>query len=282
MNRWNTALRNAFASVRAIVRQPWLVLLSTLLDVAFLFVYGFLTQPIRDVLTIDFTNLASVLGQALQQAGQRYETPSIFSLLFAPDASPYFWGTVFWMVVWGLIAYVLWALVQGGVWRIAAGTAGEKRGAGTYLWEFGVLNAWWGLIFVVAKSAVDVLDLRSALVQSITRVAGWVVPAWARFAFLCIFAFFVLLSYALLSGHRGVNAFKRAFGVERILAFIPSAAVLAVAFVAVYAIARFILNPLVAANEALGLILTIVVLGPLAFACRVFVSRSLQGDDRVR
>jgi hypothetical protein len=265
------AVEAATASFRQLVSQPLLPVFATILDALFLFLYGFFTQPFRDTLTANAQNLVTVLGQQLQDAGGRYETPSMLALVFSPAARPYLWGVLFWLFLLGVVAFILYVFFQGTIWQLTT-----SRPWKSYLKQFALLNLIWAVILVIVRGIVDLIDLRSAFIQSITREPGWVVPNSLRIAGLIVLLYFILRSYAELREHPWKVAFKRAWNLKHVP--VLAIALLAVACLAVDALVLpFVLTPLIQFSEPLGLTLSIAILGPLAWLARVYISKTFAG-----
>lgn len=255
--------------------NPLLVIFTTLLDTLFLVFYGFFTQPVRETLLVFFQNFTTVLSQVIQDAGARYETPSLFELALSPAAKPYLAGVASWLFILFLVGYILYVLFQGTIWRTTSALLHGRKSYWAYLQQFALLNAIWFLIFGFVKLVLDILDLRAALLMSITKTASWYVPFGVRVALFSVLAYFALLSYAELQNLNWKDAFKSAFsnGTKKFTSFLPFVVVTALVFLALqFVIAPLVIFPLMQFNEALGLTLSIVILGPIAFWLRVCVT----------
>lgn len=247
--------------------NPLLALFSTLIDIAFFFCYGFFTQPVRDTMLVYAQNFTTALSQLLQDAGARYETPSITELAFSTVAKPYFMGIISWMFILFVVAFILYSLFQGTAWWLA----GTRKSWLKYLGQFAALNAIWFVIFGVIKSVIDFIDLRSALMQSITKTPGFIIPGSVRIALFLILAYFAMQSYAQLEHHNWKTAFTKSFSASSVLLFLAIIAICAVFELVLFPL---VLAPLIIVNEPLGLTISIAILGPLAFFLRTTILRS--------
>jgi len=270
---------------RLLLQTPLFAIFSTILDTLFLVCYGFFTQPARDTLLVYAQNFVTAVSGVLQEAGARYETPSMMELAMSPAARPYLNGILWWMLVLFIIAFVLYVLFQGTAWRAAAELLRSRTSWQAYLAKFALLNAAWFIIFGIVKVIMDTIDLRSALMQSITQTPGWVVPVQLRFAIFGALAYFALISYGELHHRPWKEAFKEAFrrGIKQFTTFLPFILIAVIIFLALqYVIFPLIIAPASAMNPALGLTLGIAILGPTAFWLRLTITALVSRTYGVR
>ncbi|HSU72989.1 MAG TPA: hypothetical protein VLJ21_04025 [Candidatus Binatia bacterium] len=268
---------DAVAAGKTLLAQPLLPVFSTILDALFLVSFGFVSGLFGSVIAIHAQNLVTVIGQQLQDAGSSYATPSMTELVFSSAARPYLGGVLGWLFLLAVATFVLYVLLEGTVWSLASNKPWK-----TYLFSFAKLNAVWFVVFGVLRAINDVIDLRSAFLQSITKTPGWVVPAGVRIAVLFIFLYFVLLSYAELRHATWWAAFKNAFGVTQCIRILPALVILGI----VYLFLQFVLFPAVFApltrwSEPLALTLAIAILGPLAFGARLYIVKAFATEHGV-
>lgn len=264
-------------SWKALASQPLLPLFSSIIEILFFVVYGFVTQFFRTPMLVHAQNLVTVLGQLLQSAGERYETPSMAELVLSPTAKPYFLGLVGWMALLAVFAFIVYVLFHGTLWHLASG----NRKWSSYLKQFALLNAVWFIVLGILRIVNDIIDLRSAFLQSVTRTPGWVVPQGIRLAVIILALYFVFISYAELRNHSWWKAFTHALkrGTMHVVDLFPAILVLVILVLAVhFVLFPLVLTPLIAWSAPLGYTLSLAILGPLLFWARVYMSKTLAHD----
>lgn len=271
------ALREAGHALRAAFSQPLVGILSSLSDAVFLLVYGFLAKPVRYNLLIDANNLVQTLAGALRVAGERFETPSMMQLIMAPEARPYALGIAFWLGLLGVLAYVLYVLFQSFAWKLARGTFAGTGSWKDHLARFAAVNVPWFLILGALTLTRDIIDLRSALVLSMTKAPGWTVPAAVYYALVGIVVYFMLISYTELHRHSWREAFTHSFrkGVKEFGSIAPAFILIILALF----IIQLLLQALATISEALWFVVGVALILPLLYWARIYLSRIVSMTD---
>ncbi|MBI4144780.1 hypothetical protein HY493_01080 [Candidatus Woesearchaeota archaeon] len=265
------ALREAGHALKTAFSQPLVGILSSLSDAVFLLVYGFLARPVRDNLLIDANNLVQTLAGALRVAGERFETPSMMQLIMTPEARPHTMGIAFWLAVLGVLAYVLYVLFQSAAWKLARGTLSGTGSWKDHLARFAAVNIPWFLILGVLTLTRDIIDLRSALVLSMTKTPGWTVPAAVYYALIGIVVYFMLISYSEIHRHSWRDAFTHSFrkGVKEFGSIAPAFLLIVLALVVI----QVLLQALATVNEALWFVAGVALILPFLYWARIYIIR---------
>lgn len=261
------------ASAWKALANPYILVFSAIIDTAFLFLYGFLTQPVRDQILNNAVFLADVTGSTLQAAGRTLETPSLMEVLFAPAAKPHLIGVILWMLVLLVVAYAIYVIIQGLAWRVASNSAGKKIS-----WtQFALLNIPWFIIGGILYFFLTVIDLRAVIVEAMTNTP---VSAVTRSIFLGLFSltiYFALISYGELQQHNWKKAFTNSFkrGIGKITTILPATLVIIVLFL----IINYILILLFNLNQAIGFIVGLVILLPTLFWSRILIYHTVRDEE---
>ena len=258
---------NLAAALKLVAANPLIIIFSALLDALFLFMYGFATQPVRDRLFLNAAQLAEVAGQTLQ--AQQFQSQSLLSILFM-SGKTYTLAILFWLFVLLLVIYVIYTLLQGTSWHVAAQTAGCSRQWKEYVSHFALLNIPWFLILGLLFFALTIVDLRAAIAGPVEGSLAALIPNIALIGLMAVVAYLAVLSYADLQQHSWEKSFKNSFrrGTNRFFQLFPAILVLIVAIV----IVNFALTQLSRISPAAALVVGIALVLPFLFFVRVYIN----------
>jgi hypothetical protein len=254
------ALTEAKHALNTLKTRPLHVLLSCVVDIAFLFLYGFITQFPRDQAFSAATKLEQVFSQLLANASTTYDTPSMLRLFFDRLALPHVLNILFWLFVLLLILYILYALFQGFAWKLAAGTD---------MVSYAKLSAFWLAIIGVLYLCTAIIDMRAILVQSLTQQPASQIPHIVFQTITIILLYFFTLATGLLKDswkHANKNAFH--LGTRGILNVIPAAALLIGVVLVLNAFLMWLFNQ----HQLVGVIVGVLTIFPGLFLARVYIS----------
>ena len=172
-------------SISVLKQNALILLLCSLIDVGFFFVYGFLTSPIRQKIAMQAIELGSLLsGQGV---------PAL-SGLFTPQTSVFTEKIVFSLIIFAVLTYVLYCVFQGVNWKLALDITGRKTKWLSYLNNFARVNALWFVIFVLFY-AINVFAAMRRAILSALGTAGFDVISLFSIIGMAVIAYFALLSY---------------------------------------------------------------------------------------
>lgn len=253
-----TAAKQAFHALKT---RPLHVLLSSAVDILFLFLYGFLTQYPRDNAFTSALKLEQAASQLLANANAAYDTPSMLQLFFDRLALPHALSVLFWLLILLLTAYVLYALFQGFAWKLASGTN---------LAAYAKLTAFWFGLLGIAYFITAVIDMRAILVQTLTQQTPSSLPhTILTIITYVLLALFLLATGALTTSWKHANTTALRIATLNITQLIPPA-VLLVASTFVF---NAILMWLFTHNQLVGIIVGVLTIFPGLFAARVYITR---------
>jgi hypothetical protein len=229
------SLKSWFSSGPAV---GWLVV-SALLDVAFLFAYYFVTNPIKSKI---FENLiivgATISGQSASATTNAVQSgKSIIALLFqTPGIGSSLWQLAGLNLLLLVSGFALYCLFHGTCWWLARRQEHLHSASAwsEYVTRFSGISIWW-VLFVIAYEVADLLlTLRTAVAgQGVTGGSGSIVLN----VIAVILIVFAAWSYAFMFS--GSRSFRRAFGavVRHWRVTLPATCIVAIVFVAInYAI----------------------------------------------
>jgi hypothetical protein len=167
------------------------------------------------------------------------------------------------LAVLAVCIFVLWWLLQGTNWWLAASLAGRTSSWKQYILGFGRVNILWFVIFGALHVLDVIFDLRRLVIEKAigesAATAGNVLLVFAVIA-----VYFALLSYPLLSIRKAVSS-----GFHGAKLFVPAFLMVAVHFLA----GNFIVNVLARVNATLMFVLGAVILFSLFAWARVYIAR---------
>ncbi len=251
--------------VATFVSQPWLVILSSLIDALFLFLYGFFTQPVRDNVILNGVNLAQATATVMQESAARYETPSVMQVLLEPSAKPHLLGLIISLLVLFVISYLVYVLLQAIVWKLA----GSPHGWIDHLTQFALVNVVWFTLLGGLRVVLMIVDLRNSLVFAMTDTPASPVLRIIVLVLMSIVVYLMALSYAELHKHHWLKSIKHA--IKRGFTDVRHVIVPCLALLCFFLLVNLIVRWLLLQNATFGLIFGVVVLLPLLFFSRIYV-----------
>jgi len=163
-------------------------LMCSLIDIVFLFAYGWVTGPVRFKIAAQTLEL----GKAMAQQGN-----TGVSGLFIGPASLATEKLVFLMIILAVLTYVLYVLFQGINWKIASDIAGKKKEWAAYLNGFAKVNILFFLLFIVFFALMIMASIRQTVLEAF-GAAGLDLLGYAAVAGILVIAYFAVISYATL------------------------------------------------------------------------------------
>ncbi len=254
------AVRHA---VHVFATQPWLILLSSLLDVLFLFVYGFVTAFPRNDLIVNGLNLASAISQVLQTAASRYEVPTLTQVLFDPVAKPHLFGVIMWLLALFIASFLVYVIFQAAVWKLA----GLPRKWTAHFVQFVQVNLVWLSLLGLLRVVLMIVDLRNTMAQALTDIPASPVLHYVVLVVMALVAYMMIISYGMLANHSWWNAIKHAIKHAFTLRVLTPCLALLVCF----ALVNFSLRWVLLSSETFGVLLSAVVVFPLIYFARLYI-----------
>ncbi|MDP6293234.1 MAG: hypothetical protein QF486_05425 [Candidatus Woesearchaeota archaeon] len=172
--KWiNTAVKS--------VQDIWqpLFLVSMLVDLAFLFILGFLTKPLTDKL-VEYAILIyqDMSNQHVTVLGSQYVGQAIIVYL-----------------VLAIAVFVLSALGQGLAWWLAKGMTG-KASSIAYVKQFTKLLAPYYIVYCITYVANEYFSLRHHILEQVAKQSLTNVFAWAHWAIIIVLVAFAYAAFA--------------------------------------------------------------------------------------
>ncbi|MBD3318296.1 hypothetical protein GF342_00100 [Candidatus Woesearchaeota archaeon] len=208
--------KSIYYTARVMKNNVLVVLALGLIDVSFLFVLGFATAPVVDrLLELSFT-LTTGIGQVLQQL----DSFSVWTLVSHSTLQPLVLRFVLYTLLAGLIAYVVYGVLQGLAWHLSRRLLmyEVKR----FFLRFFLVNLPWFISGLVLFFALLYVDLRYTLIASLTSTTKPVWPFIPFYILLVALVYFALISYGSLNVR---YAFR--LGLRRWKLFVPMMVVIA-------------------------------------------------------
>jgi hypothetical protein len=151
------------------LKSPSWFILSVILDLLFMIVYGFVTAPIKGKIVEHVLVIGGLISQAAQESGEVavQKGQSIIALMLErPEVSPYFHSLLLLFVILAVASFVTYILFQACVWFLAHRRASMEMDLPEFISRFASLNIWWGIL-VMLYSAVTLIDsIRIAVTNS--------------------------------------------------------------------------------------------------------------------
>jgi hypothetical protein len=161
--------------------------MAALTDAIFVFLLAFFTTPISDRIGEQTLNIANKLAVLLAEG-----KTGILKHLFRPELRPMTGKMVLLILLYFLVIYAVYVLLQGISWWLSARAAGQKKRFWNYYLSFAKINITWAGLFVAGMLAYTAVEMRHVVVKTIApgsiNIAGNIMLL--LFAILALTVFF--------------------------------------------------------------------------------------------
>lgn len=253
-------------AIDRIKKNPKKLALSSVIDILFFIVYGFLTAPLFRKLV----EYIVIIGTEISQNAAsmvRGENPTVGSLI-ANDSqlTQYFHKLLLVYLILAVVIYLVYVFFHSITWKISSEISGRKIGMYDYLKDFALVNIFWVILFIVYHFVSLYFDLNEAAIRSVQAEPS----SFFRIALavLILFTFyFAAISYALI-GKVKKGKIRKSFkiGFKNFRNVLPAYLVVLLVFL----ILRYILNAVGDYNFVLMIIVGVVTLIPAMTWARVY------------
>ncbi len=256
------AIQQLFRSFELLKKNPVMLLLCLVVDVAFLFFYGLFTTPFNDKISEHIIFIGNLMSQSLREQKQ-----GIINLLFAEAIMPYTYKLFLLLLLLVVSVFVAYSIFQGINWRLANSLAGKDTYFYKYILSFAKVNLlWFGflLVYYILDFAADV---RHIVAEKIAQANVINIFAYLLFVFLTALIYFACISYATLS-------IKKSFqiGIKKARHTLPVFLLIAVYFLAL----NFILFNLAKVSRDAMFILGVILFFPALTLARVYIASAVK------
>jgi len=203
-------------SLKKSFTRPWILALSALLDLSFLFLVGFVMPFIRPFIDNHTVNVYQIISGRLQAAGAGTQAPSILSMLFQDPALPSTVGVIFWLLVAATMIYLIYSVFQGTAWWIALRKIGVSQKWKTYVAKFYWVNLLWFPMLAFLWILFAMVDVRAVTIESATQEPVSRVLHWIVGVIVLLVVYLMIVSYARLAVKTS-KSFKQTFTDRQVL-----------------------------------------------------------------
>jgi len=216
-------------SLVLIKRNPLRLAYPVLVDLIFLFIYGFLSYFI--FLKIDYY-MSSIFEQITQNTAV-FEDAFVFGGLLSavknvPGTDVLLKKAFLWILALAVLSYILYCVFQAVSWRLSINIA-KKGKIKQYMKRFFLVNIVWAFLFAVYNALAIFIGYRKEILSRYFEVSDFSLLL-VVFGFVLIY--FALISYSLIARHKAGESLKKTFvfGVKKIKYFLPMYLILFIAF----------------------------------------------------
>jgi hypothetical protein len=270
------ALKTFLKSLKRSFVKPQFLIGSIVLDMAFLFLVGFVMPFIRPFIDHHATSLHQIIAGSIQAAGAGTQAPSIMSLIFQDIAQPFLVGVIFWLLVSLVVIYLLYVVVSGTAWWLGQWRAGHKKKWKIFFPEFAWLNVRWFPILALLWILYTIIDVRFVAILSSTQVEPSRALHWIV-GIISIYIFYVMIvSYSRLTHFKAEKAFKGSWK----QALKKNVWITGLIIVVLFVLLQFLAVWLMLNNPTLGFYVGSALLFTLIFITRVSMTRAVWNGIR--
>lgn len=187
---------------------------SVIVDVLFVFIYGFATAPFFAKILEFATAILSFISQYSGAITRQYtENPSILQIISTtPTLRSHLTGLILVFLSLAVVVFLLYCIFQLMSWRFAGIISGRKSTLYEYGMRFTAVTIPFFLIFMI----VHVLSFFNSLAQIVSQRTG-LPPTKTFITWIYILSFFMIyfgsIAYALILRKRAWESLKMAFSV---------------------------------------------------------------------
>jgi len=259
----------AIKSLKLMKQNSPLIIFSSILDVIFLIVYGFLTAPLFFSIVENITSVGTKLSQLAPEFSRTFTVnPGIINLLFThPSLKPHTNTLIASYLILVLVIFVLYNLFQGINWRLARQITGDNTEWGSYLGRFAKINVFWIFLFVIYHILDVIASLQQTIAEGVVNTRPTNTLGIISIIFLVTIIYFAFISYNSLSIKK---SFKE--GIKKAKNFVPMYLVIA----AVFVIIQYLLVLVQKLGTATTFIVGVALLLPALSWTRIYITKVSQ------
>lgn len=237
------ALLSALNHIRA---QPFLLVVSSIIDAFFFIAYGFLTTPVLDRIVAQSVLITNELGKAWA-AGP---TAGLLKLLILDPIKPLTGKLLILLGILFIVTFLVWVIFQGSSWYFCRHLAKKPVSYKKYLLGFARINLIWIAAYILYKLLDAIIGLRFVLIKKFE-------PAAINILGTALDALFVLLIITALYSYPSLR--ELALFRKKITHTLTHLALCATLYFA----STFIINQIAKIHLEAGFIAGVVILFPI-------------------
>ena len=168
----------------------FIIILTTLLDVLFLFAFGYFTSSTRD----NIGDISVQIGLRITELLKQGTYISLLDMLLSPGVQQLFFQLLFFLVILGLLTYLIYCIFQGSVWYLILSIFQKLKWV-NYVKKFFLINLLWFLLFCTFYTLYVIAEMRTVIVENITGSSQFSLFSIVLYIFLFLIIYFALISY---------------------------------------------------------------------------------------
>jgi hypothetical protein len=263
-------IQKALDSFRVLKENYKVLWVGIVVEILFLFTFGFFTGPLRNGIGNNLLNLGDIIvgnSENLQD--------SFFDVILG---SMQFRNILLLGMVLAFIVYILYCIFQGFMWKYSMSLNGEKKSYLPYIKKFFLVNSFWYilfLIYIIIDFFVSYVDL---VAQRIDNSGAFLFSRITNIMLLVIL-YFAFISYIILDKHSSWKSIVLSFklGLKKFWVII-----LGYVFISVLLImANYILILASNLHIVFVILLGIFIVIPLLIWARIFLTKVVKQYEKV-
>lgn len=202
-----------------IKKKPFNLAYPVLIDLSFLFIYGFFAFMITSRIIYYFYLINDLITKNTEVFKSSFVITGFLSALIQIGGGNLIKKALFWIAALLMFIYFCYSFFQSLSWRYSLNLSGKKYTTG-YMKRFFKINLFW-LLFFIAYNAISItLGFRKQIVSRYAQVADF---SFIIVVFVILWLYFMFISYSLIEKHKVKESIKKTFvlGMTNIKYIVP-------------------------------------------------------------
>jgi len=216
----NIITKQLIKSFALIKKAPLKLSYPVLIDLVFLFIYGFFSYIITSRIIYYFSSINELMVNNTETFQNFFLTKGLFSAIVEiPGADVFLKKSLIWVLVLVVFIYFSYSFFQALSWRLSLNIAKEKK-IKDYLKKFFLINLFWLLFFIIYNIISISIGFKKQIVSRYAEVSEFSI---ILFIFIALWLYFMLISYSLIEKYKVKESIKKTFviGIKKIKYILP-------------------------------------------------------------
>jgi len=216
----NLITKQLIKSFALIKKAPLKLAYPVLIDLVFLFVYGFFSYIITNRIIYYFSSINELMVNNTETFQNSFLTKGLFSAIVEiPGADVFLKKSLLWIIALVVFIYISYSFFQALSWRLSLNIAKHKK-IKEYMKKFFLINLFWLLFFITYNIISIYLGFKKQVVSRYAEVSDFSI---ILFIFIALWLYFMLISYALIERYNARESIKKTFilGIKKVKYILP-------------------------------------------------------------
>ena len=259
-------IKQLIKSFTLVKKAPLKLSYPVLIDLSFLFIYGFFSWIFTSKILYYFYSIYELMLKNTETFKSSFLTKGFFSAVAqTPGADVSIKKSILWILVLVIFIYFSYSFFQALSWRFSINFVKHKK-IKDYMKKFFLVNLFWLLFFIIYNIISISLGFRKHIIARYAEVADFSI---VLFIFIIIWFYFMLISYSLIERYTVWKSIKRTFiiGTKKIKSILAMYFVIFILFFMI----NYIMMYFGKINQKIALVIGFFIVLPLFAFIRLYI-----------